>query len=105
MSERVYKEFPKSKFYLVQLGQEAKLKSLPLIELLRQNHIAIYHFLGKDKIIPQLSNAENLRVPYLLIVGQKEALEETVTVRNVSTRAQETVRVSDLPAYLKKITL
>jgi len=103
--EKIYKELPKPKFYLIQLGREAKLKSLPLIELLRQNHIALYHFLGKDKIIPQLSNAENLRVPYLLIVGQKEALEETVTVRNVSTRAQETIKIKDLPQYLKHIAL
>jgi histidyl-tRNA synthetase len=103
--EKVYKELPKPKFYLVQLGQNAKMKSLPLIEYLRQNHIAIYHFLGKDKIVPQLSNAESLRVPYLLIVGQKEALDNTVTVRNVSTRAQETVKMSDLPMYLKKISL
>ncbi len=104
-NERIYKELPKPKFYLVQLGQDAKMKSLPLIELLRQNHIYIYHFLGKDKIVPQLSHSEYLKVPYLLIVGQKEAIENTVTVRNVSTRAQETVKISDLPAYLKKISL
>lgn len=104
-NEKVYKELPKPKFYLIQLGQDAKMKSLPLIELLRQNHISIYHFLGKDKIIPQLSHSESLRVPYLIIVGQKEALENTVTIRNVSTRAQETVKISDLPQYLKNIAL
>ncbi|MHB0978132.1 MAG: His/Gly/Thr/Pro-type tRNA ligase C-terminal domain-containing protein [Minisyncoccota bacterium] len=103
--ERIYKDLPKPKFYLVQLGREAKMKSLPLIELLRTNHIPIYHFLGKDKIVPQLQNAENLKVPYLLIVGQKEALEDSVTIRNCNTRAQETVRMADLPAFLKNITL
>jgi histidyl-tRNA synthetase len=103
--ERIYKELPKPKFYLIQLGQDAKMKSLPLIELLRQNHIALYHFLGKDKIIPQLMHSESLKVPYLLVLGQKEAIDNTVTVRNVSTRAQETVKMSDLPAYLKKISL
>ncbi len=104
-TEKIYKELPKPRFYLIQLGQDAKMKSLPLIELLRQNHIATYHFLGKDKIIPQLSQSEFLRVPYLLVLGQKEAIDNTVTVRNVSTRAQETVKMADLPAYLKKIHL
>lgn len=103
--ERIYKDLSKPKFYLVQLGREAKMKSLPLVELLRTNHIPIYHFLGKDKIIPQLQNAENLKVPYLLIVGQKEALENSVTIRNCNTRAQETVRMADLPAFLKNINL
>ena len=100
---KLYKELPRPKFYLIQLGREAKMKSLPLIELLRQNRIPIYHFLGKDKISPQLMNAETLRVPYLLIVGQKEALDNTVTVRNVSTRAQDTIKMAEISDYLKNL--
>ncbi len=104
-SSKTYKELPRPKFYLVQLGREAKMKSLPLIELLRQSRIPVYHFLGKDKIIPQLSHAENLHVPYLLIVGQKEALDNTVTVRNVITRAQDTIKMHQISDYLKTISL
>jgi len=102
---KVYKDLPKPKFYLIQLGREAKMKSLPLIELLRQSRIPVYHFLGKDKIIPQLSQAENLEVPYLLIVGQKEALDNTVTIRNVITRAQDTIKMHQISDYLKNIAL
>ena len=100
-----YKDLPKPKFYLVQLGETAKMKSLPIIELLRVNRIPVYHFLGKDKITSQLSMAESLRVPYLLIIGHKEALDNTVTVRNMSTRAQATVSSLLLPDYLKHIAL
>jgi len=102
---KTYKELPKPKFYLVQLGREAKMKALPLIELLRVNHIPIYHFLGKDKITSQLEKAESLRSPYLLIIGQKEALEDSVTIRNVSTRAQDTISMKVLPQYLKHLPL
>ncbi|PIQ66246.1 MAG: hypothetical protein COV96_02410 [Candidatus Zambryskibacteria bacterium CG11_big_fil_rev_8_21_14_0_20_42_18] len=102
---QIYKNLPKPKFYLIQLGREAKIKTLSLIELLRQHHIPMHHFIGKDKITTQLSNAENLRVPYLIIIGQKEALDNTVTIRNVSTRAQDTVDISNLPYYLKHISL
>ncbi len=100
---KVYKDIPHPKFYLVQLGREAKLRALPLIEMLRTNHIPMYHFLGKDKITAQMQTAESLRVPYLIIIGQKEALEGTVTVRNTSTRAQDTICVTDLPHYLKHL--
>ena len=105
IKKRVYKELPKPKFYLVQLGKEAKIKTLSLIELLRGHRIPLHHFLGKDKITVQLSNAENLRAPYLIIIGQKEALDNTATVRNVATRAQDTVSIANLPRYLKNITL
>lgn len=101
----VYKGLPKPKFYLVQLGREAKIKTLSLIELLRGHKIPMHHFLGKDKITTQLLNAENLRVPYLIIIGQKEALDDTATIRNVATRAQDTIKITNLPYYLKHITL
>src|ERR1035437_5977956 len=103
--KKVYNELPKTKFYLIQLGHEAKLKSLPLIEMLRENHIAVHHLLGRDNLTAQLGSAESLRTPYLLILGQKEALENTVTVRNVSTRAQETIPMLNLAEYLKHIAL
>ena len=103
--KRVYKELPKPKFCLIQLGKDAKIKTLSLIEILRSHRIPLYHFLGKDKIASQLSNAEALRVPYLIIIGQKEALENTATIRNVSTRAQDTVSITNLPSYLRNITL
>ncbi|MDO8565267.1 MAG: His/Gly/Thr/Pro-type tRNA ligase C-terminal domain-containing protein [bacterium] len=103
--KKIYKQLPRPKFYLVQLGQAAKIKTLSLIELLREHHIPVHHFLGKDKLTVQLSNAENLRVAYLIIIGQKEALEGTATVRNVATRAQDTIPLEMLPQYLKNISL
>lgn len=102
---KVYKELPKPKFYLVQLGHEAKIRTLGLIESLRAERIPVHHFLGKDKLTAQLQNAEALRVPYLIIIGHKEALDHTATVRNMNTRAQDTIPMSILPQYLKHISL
>lgn len=105
LEKKIYKQLPKPKFYMVQLGREAKIKTLSLIELLRSHRIPVHHFLGKDKLTVQLSNAENLRVAYLIIIGQKEALDGTATIRNVATRAQDTISLSALPEYLKHISL
>ena len=81
------------------------MKTLNIIEMLRAHRIPVYHFLGKDKIAVQLGNAENLRVPYLIIIGHKEALDDTATIRNMTTRAQDTIPVNSLPEYLKNILL
>jgi histidyl-tRNA synthetase len=105
LQKKIYKDLPRSKFYLVQLGHEAKAKTLTLLEDLRAHHIRVHHFLGKDKLSVQLQGAETLRVPYLIIIGHKEALDGTATVRNVTTRAQDTIPLSLLPQYLKKISL
>lgn len=93
----------KPKFYFIQFGNIAKLKSLALIENLRQAHIPVYHSLTRDKFISQLSVAEDTASPFMIIMGQKEALENTVVVRHSVTRAQETVSLGDLARYLSKL--
>ena len=79
------------------------MRALPIIELLRSFHIPTYHFLGKDKLTAQMETVEKIKPPYLLIVGQKEALDNTVTIRNVDTRAQDTIALGSLPQFLKHL--
>ena len=100
---KVNRKIPLPKCYFLQMGQEAKLKSLCVIETLRKAKIPVYHSLTRDKLTAQLMSAEYMKVPYILIMGQKESLENTVLVRNMSNRCQETVKISDLPTYLKKV--
>lgn len=91
------------RFYFIQLGYDAKLKSLSIIEMLRVAEIPVHQSLSRDKITSQLAAAENLKVPYILILGQKEAIENSVTIRHITTRVQETVHVSELIEYLKRL--
>jgi histidyl-tRNA synthetase len=100
LSPRIIK---KPKIYFIQLGAEAKLKSLAVIEILRKAHIPIAQSLSKDSLSSQLSIAEKLNIPYVLIFGLKEALSDSVIVRNMSNRSQETVKLSELLEYLKEI--
>lgn len=91
------------RFYFIHLGYEAKLKSLTILEMLRTAKIPVHQALAKDKITAQLQGAEKMGVPYILLVGQKEAIENSVTVRHVETRVQETVPMDALIEYLKKL--
>jgi histidyl-tRNA synthetase len=104
MSKKVIiKNIKKPRFYLVQLGSGAKLKALHIVEMLRKQKIPVYHSITKDKITGQLSGAEYMKATHVLIMGQKEAIENTVIVRSVDNREQETVSLDDLPDFLKKI--
>lgn len=93
----------KPKVFFAQIGFGAKLKSLKIIEMLRRNKIPLYQALSKDKMASQIQVAENMKIPYILIMGQKESMEDTVIVRNMINRSQDTVRIADLPEHLKKI--
>lgn len=100
LSPRIMK---KPKIYFIQLGAEAKLKSLNIIEILRKAHVPIAQSLSKDSLGAQLAIAEKLQIPYALIFGQKEALEDSVIVRDMSNRSQNTVKLSNLLEHLKDL--
>jgi histidyl-tRNA synthetase len=88
--------------YFAHLGPEAKRKSIPVLESLRRADIAVRHALTYDQIADQMTTAKVLGVPFMLIMGHKEAMEDTVLVRDTRTNAQYAVPASDLPGYLRK---
>lgn len=92
-----------AKVYFIQLGFEAKLKSLSIIEILRKAHIPIHQSLSKDSLSQQLGVAEKMNIPYCVIFGQKEAMDSTVIVRNMKTHSQDTVKIEKLCEYLKNL--
>ncbi len=91
------------KVYFIQLGFEAKLKSLCIMETLRKNRIPVYQSISKDSLATQLSQAEKMDVPYVIIFGQKEAMDNTVIVRTMATRSQDTVKIDALTDYIKHL--
>lgn len=93
----------KPKVYFLQLGFEAKLKSLKIMEILRENKVPVYQNLSKDSLSAQLANASQMGTPYCIIFGQKEAMDGTVIVRDMKTHSQDIVKIEKLSEYLKKL--
>lgn len=91
-----------TRVFLVQIGYEAKLKSLQVIDELRRARIPVSQALAKDRLGAQLSEAQRLGVPYVLIMGQHEAVRDMVLIRNTETRSQDTVPIIDLIPALRR---
>ncbi len=89
--------------YFIQLGFEAKLKSLCIVETLRKARVPVYQSISKDSLGTQLAQAEKMEVPYVIIFGQKEAMDNTVIVRDMKTRSQDTVKIDALSDYIKHL--
>jgi histidyl-tRNA synthetase len=75
-----------------------------LIDALRQNGITVRHDLTSDSLSAQLRDAEARGVRYTVIVGQKEFVEQTVILRDMSARNQEPVPLDQLIRKLKRHT-
>ncbi len=100
LSPRIIK---KPKIYFIQLGFDAKLKSLNVIEILRKGKVPIAQSISKDNLGAQLAVAEKLGMRYVMIFGQKEALENSVIFRDMNTRCQETIKLPKLLEHIKEL--
>ena len=93
----------KPRLFFIQISDDAKHKSFEVIEMLRKEKIAVYHLLGRDKFGSQSALIEKLKVPYVMIMGKKESLDNTVIVRENITRSQVSVPIESLVEYIKKL--
>lgn len=87
--------------FVVQLGQTAKKKLLHWIEELRHAEIPIAHVFSRDSLKAQLKLADRMGTPWAVIVGQKEALDETAIIRDMRSGEQEVIPLNKLVFALK----
>jgi histidyl-tRNA synthetase len=97
-----FSEINNSQIFLIQLGELAKKKSLGLLEDFRRAKIQISESLGQDSLKTQLGIANRIKVKYALILGQKEALEKTIIIKNMETSKQEIVKLDKVVEKMKK---
>lgn len=87
--------------FVVQLGQTAKKKLLHWIEELRHAEIPVAQVFSRDSLKAQLKLADRMATPWAVIVGQKEALDETAIIRDMRSGEQEVVPLNKLVFSLK----
>ncbi|MFZ2187433.1 MAG: histidine--tRNA ligase [Candidatus Moraniibacteriota bacterium] len=94
---------PKARVFLAQLGDMAKKKSLKLFSELERNSILIAESFGRGSLKSQMRVANRLGAEVTIIIGQKEALDDTAIVKDMVSGTQETVTHARLADAVKKI--
>ena len=103
VSSKKIPKFDDCDIYFIQLGYGAKLKSLEVVETLRKAGIPVHQSIGRDKMSTQTQFAHKKGVKYILLMGQKEANENSICVRNLETNCQKTVPLKSLVEYLANL--
>ncbi len=97
---------PKAKspsVYLIHIGFAPKIRSLLLLDELRKSDIIIDQNLASDSLSTQLRRAEEKGARYTIILGQKEYVDNSVILRDMVGKNQETVPFNNLLSRLKKM--
>lgn len=92
----------KKEVFLIQLGGISKKKAVKIFENFQDAGVGIGESFGKDNITSQLKIANKMAVPFVLIIGQKEAMEGTVIIRDMDSGNQEIVDEEKVVMWIKK---
>ncbi len=103
-AEKNILNLPKSNFdiFFAQLGDRAKGRALKIIEDLRHSGLKIGFNLFKSSLKNQLEIANDLKVGYTLILGQKEVQEGTIIIRDMESGVQEIVDQKKVENLVKR---
>lgn len=93
----------KPQIFITQVGALAKRKSLKLMRDFSAARICVLEAFGKDSLRAQLKMADKAGVNYTLVLGQKEALDGVILVRDMSTGKQRKVDLDKIVREMKKI--
>lgn len=81
---------------LVQIGEKAQKKCLPLVAELEEKKYNVFCNLGKDSLKDQLAMASQMKAKIALIIGQREVLDSSIIVRDIEEASQETIKMTKL---------
>jgi len=89
--------------FLAQVGVLSKRRALKIFEDLRENNIKIVEAFYKDSLVEQLKIADKLGIKFVLILGQKEAIDNEIIIRHMDTGKQTIIPFKKIVKHLKKI--
>ncbi len=90
------------KIYLAQLGDLAKKKSLKIFEELERAGIMVAESFGRGNLRTQLRQANKIKAEIVLIIGQREALDGSVILKDMNSGGQEVLPADKIIKEVKK---
>ena len=98
----VDKKQEKTEIFLAQLGQSAKRKAMKLFEEFRAAKIPVAESFSKDSLRSQLNAANKLGVKWVLIFGQREALGDFITLRDMESGVQTEIKLDKVVEEMRE---
>lgn len=86
---------------ILPMDDECLEKAYEVATSLRLNSIATQVYFEDTKFKNRITYADKLQIPYVVILGEDEIKANTLTVKDMFNRTQDTIKQDELISYLK----
>ncbi len=90
-----------TRILFVNFGEEEESFCLSLLRQLRSEGINAEIYPEAAKMKKQMTYADRKKIPFVALVGENEIKEGTVSLKNMATGEQTTIKTTELAAHLK----
>jgi histidyl-tRNA synthetase len=87
---------------IVNFGENELNYSLKILDLLRSLNVRTELYPDSVKLKKQMSYADSKKIPYIIIAGEDEIKNDSLTIKNMSTGDQKILPFTDLASFIKK---
>ena len=91
---------PRPQVFIAYVGDQARDEAIRLAARLRRAGIGVIEALGNRSLKAQLRQANALKMPKAVIIGEEEVRTQTVVLRDMTTSHQKTIPTTQLPEEL-----
>jgi histidyl-tRNA synthetase len=92
-----------SRVLITQMGDEFTSENLKVASFLRKNEISTEIYFEKEKISKQFKYANQLGIPFVIIMGEMEVREKRMSLKTMSTGQQKMVTLNEAIIIIKSI--
>lgn len=89
-----------TKVLAAMLDESTQAETLQAVAMLREQGISVEVYPAFDKLAKQLKYANQAGIPYVLLVGEEEAKSGQVSLKNMATGEQQTLRADQVAKAL-----
>ena len=86
--------------YVAPVNEKVLIEALKITQILRENKVSTIVDLMGRRLGKQFEFADKKGIPKVVIVGERELAEESVTIRDMKTGDQTKVKIKELVEYL-----
>lgn len=95
------KDLVSSEVLVVNFGEKETKYALGIVEMLRNLSVKTEMYPDNAKMKKQLSYADNKKIPFIIMAGENEINENSITIKVMATGEQRKVPVSDLESFVR----
>jgi histidyl-tRNA synthetase len=89
------------KVMIANFGNTSQEMSLKIAHRLRSQNISCLYYPDEVKMKKQFAYADDLKIPYVIIIGEEEIANEKISLKNMATGVQEMLTITAIVEKLK----